>query len=436
MKTKKYVYGRALAWLCTGALLFAAVSCADDDNGDSEPNNEWHDQNDKDKDCDSGDNNHDTTTQAYEVGTMVEIDGKQWFVIKNTETPEKVAAESAEHHYYPNKAADEYRDLLIKKHGISEPYVLVFKETPLNMTETYRDDDYRILCDGKHCYQIMYRWYYNQMDSEVSSTITIDALRMEYDPSVFVIKTLSAAHGSDVSKKFHYRYDFKYDQGEGKTISYEDSNLKSIYGENSFVYINGKEYSQYITQDRTNEVDYFSYVLCNPRSSFGQFFEFRTYPLMTEKPDYCGLITYTKGLVDDVSKNDYRVDLRINELRYTSADTYVVNFTVKTTTPPAQESSQRFSSLTADGADKYVTVSEETTTCNNMTVPAEITFTTHFAYEDSKLDDFTAITFVPDAQDDYVVYVPKKGEKNPYDFIDKFKEAYYSIFDTSAATSN
>lgn len=71
-----------------------------------------------------------------------------------------------------------------------------------------------------------------------------------------------------------------------------------------------------------------------------------------------------------------------------------------------------------------------------MTVPAEITFTTHFAYEASELDKFTAITFVPKAESDYVVYVPKEGKNSPYDFIDKFKEAYYSTFDTSAATSN
>lgn len=409
MKTKKYVYGRALAWLCTGALLFAAVSCADDDeSNDSEP----------------------TPPLTYEVGTMVDIRGKQWLVIKNTETPEKVAAESTEHHYYPNKAADEYRDRLIEKHEIRKPYVLVFNETPLEPIETtkaYWEDEYRILRDGKILYQITYRWKKDQISNDTAATITTDRLRQEYDPSIFRITNLTDDYGDDVSKKFSYRYDFKYTPEE--PISYTDSDLKVIYEYKDYVSINGETAAQYTIQDR---ITYKSYLIHNPRSSYGPFFELRYYP---ELPGYCGLLAYTQGLIDDDSTGDeYRTDIRI-PMKYTDTG-FEGSFTVKTTTPPAQESSQTFRSLTADGADKYVTVSEETTPCNSMTVPAEITVTTHFAYKDSELDEFTAITFVPKAEGDYVIYVPKAGVKSPYDFIDKFEEAYYSIFDTSAATSN
>ena len=44
----------------------------------------------------------------------------------------------------------------------------------------------------------------------------------------------------------------------------------------------------------------------------------------------------------------------------------------------------------------------------------------------------TQVTFVPDTQGDSIAYVPRKGEKTPYEFIDKYEEAYLDLFNEYA----
>ena len=79
------------------------------------------------------------------------------------------------------------------------------------------------------------------------------------------------------------------------------------------------------------------------------------------------------------------------------------------------------------GVDKYVKVSDATMRVNNITVPATITFTVPFEDENAPLGRFTTVTFVPQEKDDYVIYVPEKGTRADYKFIDNYK-AGYGIF--------
>lgn len=51
---------------------------------------------------------------------------------------------------------------------------------------------------------------------------------------------------------------------------------------------------------------------------------------------------------------------------------------------------------------------------------------------DTPLGEYTKVTFVPDTQGDSIIYVPKKGAKTPYEFIDKYEEAYIDLFNEYA----
>ena len=51
---------------------------------------------------------------------------------------------------------------------------------------------------------------------------------------------------------------------------------------------------------------------------------------------------------------------------------------------------------------------------------------------DTPLGEYTKVTFVPEEQEGSIIYVPKKGEKTPYEFIDKYEEAYLDLFNEYA----
>ncbi|MBD5426118.1 MAG: hypothetical protein HDR38_00965 [Treponema sp.] len=82
-----------------------------------------------------------------------------------------------------------------------------------------------------------------------------------------------------------------------------------------------------------------------------------------------------------------------------------------------------------EGVGQYVDVSETETTVAGIRVPAAITLSVPFESADAAMGKFAQVTLEPEAYNDgkgelCVIYVPRKGEQNPYEFIDNFKKGY------------
>ncbi|MDE6736102.1 MAG: hypothetical protein K2J50_01215, partial [Treponemataceae bacterium] len=407
---------------------------------------------------DDGSKKDDTVvTVSYDVGSIVKFEGKDYLVIRNTEAGNTVAEQSPAYHYYPNARADAYREQLIKKHNMSEPYVLVFNTTTTkDNTASSLDDDYRILRNGVTYYRFRYRWEKDRITNYAN--LTADELRNRYDPTCFIVDNYSADYGSDLSKKFFYRYKFPYNQDE-KTVSYTDDNLRQKDKYIDYVYIDSKERNQYASMIGPN---WHSYILRNPKNpNYDNFFEFRVDFNDNATTKSYRLVAKGKGTLDDTATNkDYQNTLYISKLRYYS-DRRDVWFKVTPKKNNVDGEAVPFDDLyereeyqyedvgdTGDwagsdtdgsptgtktlvvknkGVGKYVTVSETTKSVNGITVPDWITFSVPFEDENAPMSKFTTVTFVPKEKDDYVIYVLKKGSETDYEFIDNFK-AGYSIF--------
>ena len=418
-------------------------------------------------------NQNTQTGETYEVGTTVTVDGVKYLVIKNTETPLLTVTKSPAHHYYPNAKADAYRETLIAKYNISEPYVILFNtETvkPDPITTSYWDDEYRILCDGKAHLKIKHRWSRGseKIDQTIFETVSADYLRQNYDPTGFIVENYNANYGTDLSKKILNNYNFNYDEPKGKTATYVDDKIVQTSDYKDFVYVanNQKERNQWLFDEYDITEKRQQYGLRNPyNANSGTFFKFNVYYADEDDVRYTGgeyktirankpytLVALTKGTVsDDTTDKNYQNTLTIRTFYYDSEGEHV-NFEVqpKVNNENIQESYERFGGLTEretedevtekteghsvsvratyvenKGVGKYVTVSGTTKELNKIEVPEWITFSVPFAYEGAELNDFSKVTFVPQAEGaDTVIYVPKEGEDTPYDFIDKFKKGY------------
>ncbi|MDE7139298.1 MAG: hypothetical protein K2O09_00830, partial [Treponemataceae bacterium] len=436
------------------------VFCAACDGIGNKDENENKDKTELDKD-----KVEDSVT--YDVGSTVTISGVKYLVIKNTEAGNTVAEQSPSYGYYPNKRADAYRDYLIEMYEVKAPYVLVFNtETTKSTTTdvTSWDDEHRILRNGVTLYRIKYRW--ENLISNIA-TITADELRKDYDPSAFCIDNYSAVYGSDLSEKFNRSYRFDYNE-DGHTITYRDDNWRLTDDNKDYVYINGNERNQYAIKNRISS-NARSYILRNPNNTStnngNEFFEFRVdFEEDAVTPRAYRLIANGMGLIDGNTNNKlYQNTLYIGALRYWSSGVRSIWFRVTTKRnndnnnvaeivfddlyereeyqydgvggSSGEEGSDTDGSANGsetlvvknEGVDKYVTVSEKTTIVNDIEVPDWITFSVPFEDADAPMSEFTKVTFVPQAKDDYVIFVPKTGSKTAYEFIDNFK-AGYGIF--------
>ena len=434
-------------------------------------------KNDPNKNPDSGE------SDEYAVGKIVTISNVKYLVIKNTEDGSVLGAQ-ASYGYYPNARADLYRDHLIEQLNVAGPYVIVFNtetaEKTVGSTSSY-DDEYRILRDGTTYHRIRYRW--ENLITDYAGKTTSD-LRRNYDPSCFVVDNYSADYGTDLSKKFFRTYRFDYGK-DGKTIAFSDGNWRLTDDYKDYVYITAtrKERNQYSITDRIND-NARSYILRNPNDTDtgngNSFFEFRVdFDDDGTTPSGYRLIANGKGTVQ-YTAGDYKNTLRIYSFKYYSADNRDVWFRVDAgnnsyvtfddfyereeyeyeddgkgnagwSSPSDDKESSSgggssggstdvdgdsgkyatstkayvaYSVVKNEGVSKYVTVSKSNITVNDISVPSTITFTIPFENEDAPLGKFTTVTFVPQAKDSYVIYVPEKGSKADYKFIDDYKDGY------------
>lgn len=427
--------------LCAASLVFcAACDGIGDEDDDKDKNKTELDKTELGND--DGSKKEDEV--SYAVGSIVKFEGKDYLVIKNTETGNAVATQSPTCRYYPNERADAYRDQLLAgllvRHDVQKPYVIMFNtETTKTIPTTGSswDDEYLVLCGKQKYYRFRYRW---ETLIEDFANLTADELRQVYDPSCFVVDMYSAAYGSDLSKKSFLRYKFNYNVDK-KTIAYTDDNLRQKDESIDFVYINGNERNQYASMIGRNV---HNYTIRNPNNSnYDHFFEFQVKPGDDSGIPKYNLIASGKGTLDDTATNkDYQNTLHISELRYYS-DYHVVWFKVtpRKNNVDVEENIRIFTDLEereeyedvggseegSEGVGKYVRVSEKTEIVNKISVPETITFSVPFEDENAPMSRFTKVTFVPQAKDDYVIFVPKTGSKTAYEFIDNFK-AGYGIF--------
>lgn len=421
------------------------------------------------------------SADTYEPGATIEMDGVTYLVVKNTEMS-GVAPQKPALGYYPNSRADLYRDHLLEKCGVQRPYVIVFntetaeKKIGSTSSSTY-DDDYRILRDGETHYRIRYRWEENQMTDFANKTT--NDLRQNYDPSCFMVENYVAAYGTDLSKKITYRYRFEYGK-DGKTIAYSDDNWREYDDLKDYMYIveTKKERNQYEIIDRISSKAR-SYTLRNPNNTDtdngNNLFEFRVdFEDDGSTPRSYRLIAMGNGTIQ-YEPSDYKNTLRIYNLEYSTADSRKVRFTVDAgngivefddlyerkeyedndwnndvgggssggSTDVGGDSGKYATSTKAytaystvvknEGVGKYVTVSKSNIIVNGISVPSTITFTVPFENANAPLGKFTTVTFVPQSKDKSVIYVPKKGSKADYEFIDNYKNGY-DIFGAYSAT--
>ena len=407
-------------------------------------------------------------TSEYKVGSTVTISGVKYLVIKDSELPYLTVTQYPEVGYYPNARADAYREHLIELYNISEPYIIAFN------TEMTKDDDtssfgdeYLFMRDGKKHYRIKYSWESKRVGDTVFPGLTADDLRQYYDPTYFQVDIFNNVYGNDLSQKFYRSYRFNYDS-EGKTITYDDENLTKVEYQNDYVYINNNERNQWAYYDDTESKCY-TYRLRNPNDNY--FFDLKinfNEPERTNLKNY-QLVAIGVGTVTGSTDSSIKKTLTISNWSYTS-EGLSIDFNVRTTKPNEDDKyeyytvslitedddeqdekteqaeavsteskkkkySVKTSTKDAPDGEQYVEFSDElyddaTVTINGIEVPAWIRFSVPFAYdeEDTPLDVFTKVTFVPQTgEDGTVIYVPKPGEKTPYEFIDNYK-AGYGIF--------
>ena len=352
-------------------------------------------------------------------------------------------------------------------------------------------DEYRILCEGKTYYRIRYRWESKRVGDKVFPNLTADGLRQNYDPTRIYIDNTSSAYGTDLSKKILHEYYFNYaDDGKtveyndalwiqtDEFIDYVYINEKER-SQYQFKNMIKDKAQRYILRNPNN----------TDTDNANEFFEFRIdFENDGTTPSGYRLIAKGKGTLQ-YTAGDYTNTLRIRNLKYYSADSRDVWVTVDAgngeiitfddleeyeyeddsdiggdkdaggessggadkpssggngsatdgdsdSTGKENDDSDAVSGTKAyatysfirnEGVDKYVKVSDATMRVNNITVPATITFTVPFEDENAPLGRFTTVTFVPQEKDDYVIYVPEKGTRADYKFIDNYK-AGYGIF--------
>ena len=436
MRMRKKIFGKALAALCAAGLILAAAGCADETERIVYRDREPEPSDDSD--------NTETIEPTYDLGSIVTIDGTDYLVVKNTEkSGNSILGQSPIYHYYPNAKTDAYREQLIEKYPVRKPYVMLFntenvKTIPTTSSEW--EDTYLIMSGGKKHWRIRHRWSNSNSGKVPAATfesIAADDLRQGYDPTGLVIENYAAFYETDLSKKILHFYNWDYDKVDGnygKTVTYDENLIVKFADYTNYVYVSANQrernqymFEDYVTKNRKN------YGLRNPyNDNSSTFFQFSVYfeDDTHEKINKYTLTALTKGTILDSTKNsDYQNTLTINLLCYDSDGAYI-NFNVQPRINNVNGASENFTSLNEAENEKvknYVTVSDTTKTVNEIEVPEWIMFSVPFAYnkEETPLDKFTKVTFIPQEQGEIVVYVPEAGTDNvPYKFINDFKDSY------------
>ena len=409
-------------------------------------------------------------TVSYDVGTIVEFNGKDYLVTKNSEASDVVRAmvNTDRGQYYLNENASAYRDTLLASYGVIN-YVELFDIEEDKATNSSNQavlyDTFMILCSGKGVYKIRQRWIskdlFPEQDAEAQNKSfeakENNVLREQYEPNLFIIS--NTMFETDVAKRFQDEYAFDYD--DTMRIDFSNSAMANyILKRTGYVSINGTTKSTYAIRDKKQK-NALLYELENYNVS--RFFEFGVYPNSYQ------LTTQGDGELEG-STSGYKLLLTIKNVKGDSSGKVQIegNVMVEITESIDKE-------VEAGYKDELVEVSSEMTDVQGVAfkVPATVTFSAPFEdvlleYGESSsetgsgnsggsdlmtggngwtestgnkavlllgetddvapLNEYTKVTFVPVAKDGGVIYVPKEHEKYKYDFIARFVEDYQTLF--------
>lgn len=376
---------------------------------------------------DEGDKDNDEVT--YDVGTIVEFNGKDYLVTKNTEATDETRAmvNTAKGQYYLNENASVFRETLLARYGVTN-YVELFdiaEDKAMNSSnQAQLYDTFMILRSGKGVYRIKQRWIskdlFSTLDAEAQNksfeAIENNVLRELYDPDFFIIT--NTMFETDVAKKFQHEYAFDYDNSMRVDFS-DTAMLSHILKRAGYVSINGTTKSVYAIRDKRQR-NAFLYELENYNVS--RFFEFGVYP------DYYQLTTQGDGEFDgSASDSVYKGTLTIYSVQYDSSGNLDVHYSVgiKKNGNTVNDFEQ------PTGIDnEYVKASSIMVSVEGVSfkVPATITFSVPFADSSAVLNKYTKVTFIPEPKNGGVVYVPKTDNTYPYEFIAQFVKDYPSLY--------
>lgn len=391
---------------------------------------------------DEGDKDNDEVT--YDVGTIMEFNGKDYLVTKNSEgatTTELTTVQFTDlGTYYPNERADAYRKKLLADYGVTA-YVELFditedKEVSPSSGDSALYDTYMILHGGKGIYRIRQRRIAKDLfsgdDAETRSkpfkAKTNDELRQNYAPNLIAIT--NTLFETNLAKKFQEEHNFIYagdKDADKQTLTYSESELDYVVKRLNYVKVNGSERNVYGFRDRKavagKRVNAERCWELNHHNANSRFFEFN----MVADGSY-RLVAYGEGTVDGAASDTvYRNTLTIKEVQYDSSGNLDVRYSVGI--KKNGNTVNDFEQPTGIDND-YVKASPIMVSVEGVSfkVPATITFSVPFDDSSAVLNKYTKVTFVPEPKNGGVVYVPKTDNTYPYEFIAQFAKDYQTVF--------
>ncbi|MBD5426409.1 MAG: hypothetical protein HDR38_02490 [Treponema sp.] len=395
----------------------------------------------KDEDEDKKDDT--VVTVSYDVGTIVEFMERSYLVTKNCEdavTTELTSVQTTDlGTYYPNERANAYRKKLLAEYGVTA-YVELFditedKDVSPGSGDSVLNDTYMILHDGQGVYRVKQRRIASDLfsgdDAESRSKPfnekTNDELRRNYDPNLISITNFPFI--IDLSKRFQDEYSFIYaddKDADKQTLTYSDSELDYVFKRLDYTKINGSERNVYGFRDRKvvegkrSEPQHcweLNHLNANKR-----FFEF---DVISDGSSY-RLIAQGEGTIDgNASDSVYKNTLTINSMQYDSSGNIDLHYNVS-----IKKGGKTVSIEQPTGIDNdYVKASSMKSLSGvDFKVPATITFSVPFDDSSAVLNKYTKVTFIPEAKNGSVIYVPKTDTTYPYEFIAQFVKDYQMVF--------
>ncbi|MDE7227816.1 MAG: hypothetical protein K2N31_05820 [Treponemataceae bacterium] len=371
-------------------------------------------------------------TVSYDVGTIVEFNGKDYLVTKNSEATDVARAmvNTDRGQYYLNENASAYRDTLLASYGVTN-YVELFDIAEDKSTNSSNQavlyDTFMILCGGEGLYKIRQRWIskdlFPDQDAEAQNKSfeakENNVLREQYEPNLFIIS--NTMFETDVAKRFQDEYAFDYD--DTMRIDFSNSAMANyILKRTGYVSINSTTKSTYAIRDKKQK-NALLYELENYNVS--RFFEFGVYPNSYQ------LTTQGDGKIDgSTSSALYQCVFKIASVEYNpSLDKVRIEGDI--TIGSKEEITE---DVEAGFENRFARVSSEKTVVGTFTVPKTITFSAPFKDSSAVLNKYAKVTFIPEVKNGGVIYVPKPDSTYSYDFIAQFVKDYQTVFgkDTSS----
>lgn len=419
--------------------------------------------------------NKDNVSYAdLKTGGKTQFDGKSYYVISNhlgdpsASTPVSTGDSTADK-LIKKYASDKCVEKLLGEVGITK-YIQLYNfddrvtKIPASNTagNTYLNDPFVILNENglqiaefseRFDSNIFQKKFGKDGNNSVFNNLTPDELRASYDPTSFIVTTIT----DDLSKKYKIQNNYEYDKNGKVEIS--DSNLNYKSYNRHFIKVNGKELSAYYFYDNGR----ISYTLDD---STGSYF-YRPYFITKDngevevKIQACGTsaadrtdeskdntitarFNTSSNIIDitatlkgeklaETGEEAKCVKLRLNNSKFDKTKTLLeqkVKVESGTDSENVEEQKNNGKSYTFAEAVKsyfadYIRLSDETVVVNGCTVPAKIYIRADFpkkTYPSAAGHGFLNVELVPVATEDSFKYVGLYKTNSDGTYADAFAD--------------